>query len=78
MGRERRIESEPELHDFAACVSEIAHCDIELKNIEQEHADWIKSNPNGSWPGATAKILRCQARKEKAQARLDQLKKQGQ
>jgi hypothetical protein len=72
-GKIRSQGDEPELHDSADCISEIARCASEIKNIEQEHAEWIARNPNGSWPGAALGIRKWEAREARAEARFDVL-----
>jgi hypothetical protein len=76
MGRKKRsLGDQPELHDSADCLREIVRCASEIRNIEQEHADWIARNPNGSWPGAALGIGKWEARKARAEARFDELNK---
>ena len=78
MGKKKRsLGDEPELHDSADCLREIARCDSEIKNIEQEHAEWSRRNPGGSWPGAVLGIGKWEARKASAEARFDELNRTG-
>jgi hypothetical protein len=78
MGRKKRgMGDEPELHDSADCLSEIVRSASEIKNIEHEHAEWIRRNPGGSWPGAALGTRKWEARKARAEARLDELNKTG-
>lgn len=76
MGRNKSSEGdEPELHDSADCLREIVRCASEIKNIEQEEADWISSNHGGKWPGTSLGIRKWEARKAMAEARFDELNK---
>jgi len=64
---------DPPLTDSTDCLHEIDRCNKEIRNTEQEYAEWISRNPGGRWPGYVAKISQLEARKAKAEGRYQEL-----
>jgi len=73
MRRKKRSLGDAMLHDATDCLHEIDRCNKEIKNTEQEYADWISRNPNGSWPGYAAKISQLEAQRGEAEGRFEAL-----
>jgi hypothetical protein len=61
------------LHTAWDWHKEISRCAIEITKTEQEYAEWVANNPDGSWPGAAVILAKLQPRKQEAQAKFDKL-----